>query len=257
MSKSTVFRTDHVEAQVIANPCQGASEQQQRQHLIVLQHGYFGIASLEWPYTRHALLALEKSRNLLPGSLVILLSNVAPALRSNRGRIGCMLQYKLPLDALAPGIDLAGELLCDLIIQKSAPHTACISFIGHSMGGLIARYCIGKLYAHGYFKNVQPVNFVTLSTPHLGALITRRSSRYYSCLNRSGAFAGPRYAAAADGGGKEFIFSEKYNFVCVMISYACFWGRYQATHGTSHILTVAAKWRCKTPFTTAAACLST
>lgn len=92
------------------------------------------------------------------------------------------------------GIDLAGELLCDLIKKSTTANTAYISLISHSMGGLITRYCIGKLYATGYFDQVTPVNFVTLSTPHEGALITRRASRYYACLNRSGAFAGPRCA---------------------------------------------------------------
>lgn len=85
MASASVITTEHVQAEVLTN-CTDSPEQP-RQHLIVLQHGYFGIASLEWPYTRHALLALEKQRNLPTGSLVVLLSNVAPALRSNRG--GC------------------------------------------------------------------------------------------------------------------------------------------------------------------------
>lgn len=82
MASTKILRTDFVQAEVITNPCQSPVQQQ---HLVVLQHGYFGIASLEWPYTRHALLAMEKERNLPQGSLIILLSNVAPALRSNRG----------------------------------------------------------------------------------------------------------------------------------------------------------------------------
>lgn len=71
-----------------------------------------------------------------------------------------------------------------------------ISFVGHSLGGLIARYAIGRLYERGTTREVsqengecrgdgvedpqveqkaksriaglEPVNFITSATPHLG-----------------------------------------------------------------------------------------
>ena len=43
-----------------------------------------------------------------------------------------------------------------------------ISFIGYSLGGLINRYVIGKLYAKRFFDTIQPINFITIATPHLG-----------------------------------------------------------------------------------------
>lgn len=75
-----------------------------------------------------------------------------------------------------------------------------ISFIAHSLGGLVARYAIGKLYepldssdplvakenyndedntsvkiekigepSNGRIAGLEPMNFVTVATPHLGS----------------------------------------------------------------------------------------
>lgn len=48
-------------------------------------------------------------------------------------------------------------------------HTRRISIVGYSMGGLIARYAIGVLFQNRLFDFVQPANFTTFATPHLGA----------------------------------------------------------------------------------------
>ncbi|KAF8595039.1 DUF676-domain-containing protein [Ceratobasidium sp. AG-I] len=44
------------------------------------------------------------------------------------------------------------------------------SIVGYSLGGLISRYAIGILYQRGFFRTVEPVNFTTFATPHLGTL---------------------------------------------------------------------------------------
>lgn len=51
-----------------------------------------------------------------------------------------------------------------------------ISFVAHSLGGLIARYAIGMLYSEASDKNergsiagLEPINFITVATPHLGS----------------------------------------------------------------------------------------
>lgn len=58
-----------------------------------------------------------------------------------------------------------------------------ISFVAHSLGGLIARYAIGRLYEAGGVGNhsdkgkghegriagLEPMNFITFATPHLGS----------------------------------------------------------------------------------------
>ncbi|KAF8418967.1 putative serine esterase-domain-containing protein [Tirmania nivea] len=43
-----------------------------------------------------------------------------------------------------------------------------LSIVGYSLGGLVSRYAIGLLYSRGWFKKLQPVNFTTFATPHLG-----------------------------------------------------------------------------------------
>lgn len=63
-----------------------------------------------------------------------------------------------------------------------------ISFVAHSVGGLVARFAIGKLYrsseggsieqvstneckeeSKGLIADLEPVNFITVATPHLGS----------------------------------------------------------------------------------------
>ena len=66
-------------------------------------------------------------------------------------------------------------------VIKRHPNLQKISFIGHSLGGLIARYAIAKLYTNDPINNhdsesisseriagLVPINFITVATPHLG-----------------------------------------------------------------------------------------
>lgn len=39
---------------------------------------------------------------------------------------------------------------------------------GYSLGGLVARYSIGLLYSNGWFDRIEPINFTTFASPHLG-----------------------------------------------------------------------------------------
>ena len=43
-----------------------------------------------------------------------------------------------------------------------------LSVVGYSLGGLVARYVIGLLYSNGWFDRIEPINFTTFATPHLG-----------------------------------------------------------------------------------------
>ena len=73
------------------------------------------------------------------------------------------------------------------MIQRK-PNLKKISFVAHSVGGLVARYAIGKLYRALKTKNVEDssisgseedsrgtiggleaMNFVIVATPHLGS----------------------------------------------------------------------------------------
>ncbi len=43
-----------------------------------------------------------------------------------------------------------------------------LSIVGYSLGGLVARYVIGLLYSRDCFSKMEPINFTTFATPHLG-----------------------------------------------------------------------------------------
>ena len=81
------------------------------------------------------------------------------------------------------------------MIQRK-PNLQKISFVAHSVGGLVARHAIGKLYrpaetkkleasstngqpqeSSGTIGGLEPVNFVTVATPHLGSRGNKQVSR--------------------------------------------------------------------------------
>eukprot|EP01018_Ginkgo_biloba_P039913 Gb_21642 [translate_table: standard] len=94
---------------------------------------------------------------------------------------------------------MMGDRLADEVktVIKSKPGVKKISFIAHSLGGLVARYAIGRLYepplgsntgvqngldlidsdfvqhaeekSEGKIAGLEPVNFITFATPHLGS----------------------------------------------------------------------------------------
>ena len=72
------------------------------------------------------------------------------------------------------GIDLGGERVAQEIesyiddLEENGSHIMKLSVVGYSLGGLVARYAIGLLYSKGLFDTIQPVNFTTFATPHLG-----------------------------------------------------------------------------------------
>ena len=78
------------------------------------------------------------------------------------------------------GIEVGGERITNEIEQtiKELEHGGAkvrkISVVGYSLGGLVARYAIGLLYKAGTFENIEPVNFTTFATPHLGVRAPKR-----------------------------------------------------------------------------------
>ncbi|CAA2963753.1 Hypothetical predicted protein [Olea europaea subsp. europaea] len=96
------------------------------------------------------------------------------------------------------GVDVMGTRLADEVISvvDRHPNLRKISFVGHSLGGLIARYAIARLYQQDFSRKpgeendegqgesdrsfaeekcidriagLEPVNFITFATPHLGS----------------------------------------------------------------------------------------
>ncbi|KAL2602948.1 hypothetical protein R1flu_013161 [Riccia fluitans] len=77
------------------------------------------------------------------------------------------------------GVDTMGKRLAEEVreIIKVTKGLKRISFVSHSLGGLISRYAISKLYRppengrpeEGTIEGLEPVNFITVATPHLGS----------------------------------------------------------------------------------------
>lgn len=72
------------------------------------------------------------------------------------------------------GIELIGyrtlvEIYLFIKNFKSGPITK-ISVLGYSMGGLVARFVLGKMFGefHDLFEGIEPQIFITMATPHLG-----------------------------------------------------------------------------------------
>ena len=67
------------------------------------------------------------------------------------------------------GIDECGLRLAEFIKEQCADGSFNkISFIAHSMGGLMIRNCIGKLEMEGFFSKIKPIIYASIATPHLG-----------------------------------------------------------------------------------------
>ncbi|KAG2445746.1 hypothetical protein HXX76_000352 [Chlamydomonas incerta] len=73
------------------------------------------------------------------------------------------------------GVDVCGSRLADEIrgLLATQPGLRYISMIGHSMGGMIARYAAGLLYrpADGTIAGLAPRHFISLASPHLGLTV--------------------------------------------------------------------------------------
>lgn len=93
----------------------------------------------------------------------------------NLGRLWCSVQFGLNFNMLQV-----------LEVIKRKPNMRKISFVAHSVGGLVARYAIGRLYqppkiekavstddgqeeAKATIAGLEPINFITVATPHLGS----------------------------------------------------------------------------------------
>ena len=83
------------------------------------------------------------------------------------------------------GIEVGGERIANEIEQKireleqNGSRIKRISIIGYSLGGLVSRYAIGLLYKSGLFDDIEPVNFTTFATPHLGIRTPKRGYGAY------------------------------------------------------------------------------
>lgn len=132
------------------------------EHLVVMVNGIIGSAS-DWRY------AAEQFVKKLPDKVIVHRSECNSS--------------KLTFD----GVDLMGERLADEVVAvvRRRPEVRRISFVAHSLGGLVARYALGRLYGllpeiesadttqncstEARIAGLEPMNFITFATPHLGS----------------------------------------------------------------------------------------
>ncbi|XP_076905521.1 lipid droplet phospholipase 1-like isoform X1 [Bidens hawaiensis] len=132
-------------------------------HLVVMVNGILG-SSADWKF------AAEQFVKSLPDKVFVHRSEKNAASQT--------------LD----GVDVMGERLSEEVLEviKQKPNLRKISFVAHSVGGLVARYAIGRLYrppkentddlsvengeeSKPTIGGLIPVNFITVATPHLGS----------------------------------------------------------------------------------------
>ncbi|KAK4415262.1 putative lipase ROG1 [Sesamum alatum] len=147
----------------------------QPDHLVIMVNGIIGSAA-DWRY------AAEQFVKNLPDKVIVHRSECNTS--------------RLTFD----GVDRMGERLAEEVMDviRHWDGITKISFVAHSLGGLVARYAIGRLYRvsaktefarpPGYSSNMEaniatprvdhyeasicglePMNFVTFATPHLGS----------------------------------------------------------------------------------------
>ncbi|KAI7748909.1 hypothetical protein M8C21_023546 [Ambrosia artemisiifolia] len=126
-------------------------------HLVVMVNGILG-SSADWKF------AAEQFVKTIPDKVFVHRSEKNAATQT--------------LD----GVDVMGERLSQEVLEviKQKPNLRKISFVAHSVGGLVARYAIGRLYtppkeglsveeSAATIGGLVPMNFITVATPHLGS----------------------------------------------------------------------------------------
>ncbi|KAG1740003.1 putative serine esterase-domain-containing protein [Suillus lakei] len=102
------------------------------------------------------------------------------------------------------GIDWGGERVAEEIRQKTADlekegrKVTRFSVTGYSLGGLVR----SVLHQSKFFETVQPVNFNTLATPHIGI------PRFPSTFSSISAFLGPKLLSRS---GEQFFCVDKWS----------------------------------------------
>ncbi|KAK1578071.1 hypothetical protein Q3G72_027279 [Acer saccharum] len=140
------------------------SDSSSADHLVVMVHGILG-STEDWKF------GAEQFVKMLPDKVFVH--------RSDRNVSTLSLE----------GVDVMGERLTQEVLEmiQRKPNLHKISFVAHSVGGLVARYAIGRLYRPPRIENIEnsadrheedsrgtigglvAMNFITVATPHLGS----------------------------------------------------------------------------------------
>lgn len=122
-------------------------------HLVILTHGLHSTASADLMYLKEQIDTVGKNDNI------------------------CVKAYFGNLGKTERGIKYLGsrvaEYIIDLVTTNSMfmdDKVAKISFVGHSLGGLVQTFAIAYLHTNflWFFDKITPINFITIALPLLG-----------------------------------------------------------------------------------------
>ncbi|KDQ09775.1 hypothetical protein BOTBODRAFT_36765 [Botryobasidium botryosum FD-172 SS1] len=155
-------------------------------HLLVAIHGMWGI----------------------PDHLAALADEASRIQHSDQVELDVLVVQTNQSDHTYDGIDFGGERVVEEINERiesleegGNKRVARFSVAGYSLGGLLARYVIGILHARKFFDKVEPVNFNTFATPHIGLL---RYPSFFSTITNT---LGPKLLART---GEQFYAVDKW-----------------------------------------------
>ncbi|KAL0950171.1 hypothetical protein HGRIS_010164 [Hohenbuehelia grisea] len=166
-----------------------SSEPKKSVHLLVLVHGMWG-----HPGHLSELARIIKERKAEPNEDGVELRVLSA--ETNRD------------SSTYDGIDWGGERVADEVMDEIAKlakdglKVTHFSITGYSLGGLVSRYVVGILHQRNFFEAVQPVNFNTIATPHVGL------PRYPSFISTISSTLGPKLLSRT---GEQFYCSDKWS----------------------------------------------
>ncbi|KAJ9689555.1 hypothetical protein PVL29_014973 [Vitis rotundifolia] len=166
--KGRMVEVESVDGEDVFDAVAAAEAKVFPEHLVIMVNGIVGSAA-DWKY------AAEQFVKKLPDKVIV-------------HRSEC--NYST---LTFNGVDLMGERLAKevLAVVKRWPEVRKISFVAHSLGGLVARYAVAMLYEpfpkmessglsvnhsvqgleqpYDRIAGLEPMNFITFATPHLGS----------------------------------------------------------------------------------------
>lgn len=120
------------------------------------------------------------------------------------------------------GIEIVGYRtlieICQYIKEFKEGQITKISIVGYSMGGLIARFVIGKMFTEfeQIFKGIEPHLFLTFASPHLGVQFYNPNKSTFKCLLQ------PILRGVGSNilgkSGRELFITNKFNDILVKLS---------------------------------------
>ncbi|KAJ3338647.1 hypothetical protein HDU93_009280 [Gonapodya sp. JEL0774] len=133
-------------------------------HLVAFQHGLWGVPDNLY-YVANTL------RKTYPGVCVVSLkANAATALKFVERDVPKKCDLLVVCMSTMPFYSVSLQVISvTASIEQLDVRVSKFSFVGYSLGGLIARCAAGVLWTRGYFSSRVMMSYSSFATPHLGA----------------------------------------------------------------------------------------